>query len=144
LIVAVLDTNVIVSGLMVVPSVPRQVLDAATEEGRYVLATSAQIMVEVRTVLKRPQILARIKIGEQQVDRFLERLESVSTRVEGTTTVEVVTADPSDNKFLAAAVEAHADYVVSGDHHLLDIGSYEGVSVVSPAQFLRILDEQST
>lgn len=47
--------------------------------------------------------------------------------------------DPEDDKFLAAAVEARADYVVTGDKDLLDLKAYKVVRIITPAQFLRIL-----
>jgi predicted nucleic acid-binding protein len=47
--------------------------------------------------------------------------------------------DPQDNLFLACALEGHADYVVSGDAHLLEIKYYHGVQIVTPRQFLGLL-----
>lgn len=51
-------------------------------------------------------------------------------------------SDPEDDKFVAAAVEAGADYVVTGDKDLLDIARYRGLRLISPATFLRILREE--
>lgn len=50
-----------------------------------------------------------------------------------------VCRDPKDDKFLACAIEGEADYLVSGDQDLLAIGSYQGIQIVKPAQFLNIL-----
>jgi len=50
--------------------------------------------------------------------------------------------DPGDDKFLAAAVEAQGDYVVSGDKDLLDLKAYRGVRIATPAQFLTILGRE--
>lgn len=47
--------------------------------------------------------------------------------------------DPDDDKFLECAVEANADYVVSGDGDLLDLGSYDGIDIVTPDEFLHRL-----
>jgi predicted nucleic acid-binding protein len=54
-----------------------------------------------------------------------------------------VKTDPADNTVLEAAVEGQADFVVSGDHDLLDIGSYEGIEIVTPARFTTILASSS-
>jgi predicted nucleic acid-binding protein len=51
--------------------------------------------------------------------------------------------DPSDNRLLEAALEGEADYIVSGDRDLLDLGSYEGIGIITPARFLAILREAS-
>lgn len=52
---------------------------------------------------------------------------------------EVILEDPDDDKFLACAIDGGADYIVSGDHHLLDLGSYEGIPILRPATFLQIV-----
>ncbi len=49
--------------------------------------------------------------------------------------------DPDDNEFLECALAGGADYIVSGDAHLLDIGQYDGIQLVTPAAFLVVLDQ---
>jgi len=46
-------------------------------------------------------------------------------------------ADPDDDKFIESALNAKASFVASGDRHLLDIGRYEGIRIVTPAEFLQ-------
>jgi predicted nucleic acid-binding protein len=53
--------------------------------------------------------------------------------------VQVVARDPSDTKFLEAAVTGQADWVVSGDKDLLDIGDFESISIIPPRDFLALL-----
>ena len=60
--------------------------------------------------------------------------------VPGETIVRAVPDDPDDDAVLACAVEAEADYIVSGDRHLLVLGSYEGIHILRAAEFLAILD----
>ena len=55
--------------------------------------------------------------------------------------MSVVTVDPDDDRVLEAATAAEADYIVSGDHDLLDLGSYDGITIVTAARFLEILSE---
>ena len=52
--------------------------------------------------------------------------------------VQIVTADTTDNKVLECALAGKSDYVVSGDKHLLDVGQYQGVKIITPADFLQI------
>ena len=56
--------------------------------------------------------------------------------VEGGEAVNVISDDPSDNKYLACAHEGEADYIVSGDHHLLDLKSYKGIKILKAKPFL--------
>ena len=58
--------------------------------------------------------------------------------VEGEGVVDVIKADPTDNKYLACAHEGEADYIVSGDHHLLDLGAYEGIQIITASEFISI------
>lgn len=50
--------------------------------------------------------------------------------------MDVIKEDPSDNKYLACAHEGEADYIVSGDHHLLDIKAFKGIEIIRPKVFL--------
>ena len=58
--------------------------------------------------------------------------------------VTAVRADPDDNRILEAAMAARADCVVSGDKHLLEMGEWKGIQVVSPAQFIETVAAQQT
>jgi uncharacterized protein len=63
----------------------------------------------------------------------------VAILAEGDLEVDAVVADPDDNKYLAAAVEGLADFVVSGDDHLLALKAHEGIRIVSARDFLALL-----
>ncbi len=75
--------------------------------------------------------------------RFLLALMEVIILVPGAIEVDEVKADPEDNKILACALEGKADFVVSGDHHLTDVGFFRGVSIVNPDTFLAFIAGQS-
>ena len=55
--------------------------------------------------------------------------------------IDVIQTDPTDNKWIVAAVEGHADYIVSGDEHLKRLGNYQGIPIVTPARFVEILEQ---
>jgi len=59
--------------------------------------------------------------------------------VEGRVTERIVIVDPADDIYFAAAVDGLADYVVSGDRHLLDVALYAGIPIVSLRAFLERL-----
>jgi len=55
--------------------------------------------------------------------------------------ITVVKDNPDDNKIIEAAVEAKADYIVTGDKHLLKIGNYHGIKIIKPNEFLKKLNK---
>ena len=125
---AVLDTNVIVSGLGW-PGAPATILDAALD-GRLVLVTSPPLLTELRRVLGYPK-LAKVIEGAAQLADLIE----TSSAVVLPSRVFAVVSDESDNRILEAAVEGAADYIVSGDNHLLGLDSFQGIPVMPPAEF---------
>ncbi len=83
-------------------------------------------------------ILGKVKAPKEFLDKVLKFYDrSRIIRPEKKITASV---DYSDNRFLEAAVEGGADFVVSSDHHLLDVGEIEGVRIVKPTHFLKIIN----
>ncbi len=128
----VLDTNVIVSGFGW-PGAPATILDAAFD-GRLVLVTSPPLLAELRRVLGYPKLAKVITSGTRLADLF-----EASSVVVLPSRVFAVIDDESDNRVLEAAVEAAADYIVSGDDHLLGLSSFQGIPVMPPAEFVATL-----
>jgi len=60
-----------------------------------------------------------------------------------TTKVEIINIDPADNKFLELAEDGKADFILSGDKHLLDLKSYKDFRIIPAAEFLRKFSENS-
>jgi putative PIN family toxin of toxin-antitoxin system len=135
---AVLDTNVLVSGLITDHSPPRQLVDAWLD-GRYVLVTSLYQVAELNHVLAYPRIADRLRLTAADVDLILAVLLSQGEVVAGALQLPGVTRDPKDDPLVACAVEGGAAYLVSGDGDLLDLDEYEGVRVVPPGEFVEIL-----
>jgi putative PIN family toxin of toxin-antitoxin system len=73
---------------------------------------------------------------ENHIRAVLYDLRRISEQVEITGKMQVVSADPDDDKFIECAVVAGAAAIVSGDHHLLELGSHAAISVPSAAEFL--------
>ena len=79
------------------------------------------------------------------IDRFVQLLASAALLTPGRHTVRVVTADPTDDKILACAEEGQVDYIVASDvKHVRALGSYAGIPIVRPRQFLDILAAQTS
>jgi uncharacterized protein len=124
----VLDTNVIVSGLGW-RGAPAAILDAVSED-RLLLVTSSPLLAELRRVLGYPRLAKVIKGGAQLAD-----LVAASGVVVAPNRVLTVVRDDDDNRVLETAIEGAADYIVSGDTDLLDLGSFQGIPIITPAEF---------
>ncbi len=135
---AVLDTNVIVSGIIKEEGPAGQILRLLFQDRKFISITSLDILTEIREVLPRPKIRKYHGWTNEQIDGFVTFLYAQSVVTEGKLAVKIA-RDPQDDKFLACATEGTADYLVSGDEDLLQIKFYEGKQIVSPADFLDIL-----
>ena len=135
---AVLDTNVLISGLVSEHGPPRHILDAWLEDC-YVLVTSLYLIEELIHVLSYPRIVERIRLDDAELAAILEALLSKAEVVPGQLCLPGVTRDPKDDAVVACAKEGEADVIVSGDQDLLVLGEYEGVRVVTPRRFVEIL-----
>ena len=134
----VLDTNLFVSGTISPHGIPRQILDAA-RRGCFTLVTSEKINEEILEVLHRDYIYENYGLTEDIIHGICALLYEGSDLVEGLYVVAEVEEDPDDDKFLACAVEGDADYVVSGDEHLLALKVFHGVQIVRAKQFIDVL-----
>lgn len=133
----VIDANVLFSGLISPHGPPGLILDAWIK-GQFELCLSPDILQELAQVLRYSHIQARLEPG--QSDRLLESLRMNSFWVEGTLVLDVLQRDPSDNIYLSCAVEAGADYLVSGNtaHFVEAETPYRGIEILSPRQFLEL------
>ena len=136
---AVLDTNVIVSGVIKEDGPSGQILRQCLQEKTFITVTSLEILAEVREVLRRDKIRKYHGWTEEEIDNFVAFLYTQSVITEGKLTVNRIAKDFADNKFLACAQEGGADYLVSGDSHLIDIQAFEGTQIITPAAFLAVL-----
>ena len=134
----VLDANIFVSSLVNTQGNPKRIM-SAWEEGGFDLLVSAPILEEVGRVLRYPRIAKRHKQDEQAIQRFLELLKNEAILIEPKKRLSVVSEDESDNRYLECALEGKAQYLVSGDNHLLDIGEYKGIIILTPVAFVVFL-----
>lgn len=135
---AVVDTNIFVSGLISPKGSPRKIIVAAKDR-KFDLITSASINEEVLEVLHRNHIYEKYHLTEQIIDDICALLYEGSLIVEGLYSIKYGSLDPKDDKFLATALEGKADYVVSGDPHLLNLGCYHKIEIITARRFLEIL-----
>jgi len=139
----VLDTNVFVNSLLSTEGTPAQLLNA-WREGRYVLVTSPAIIAEVVEVLESPRISKKYLIRHQDVENLVDVLKTDAVLVPGEAGVKgSVPRDPRDEMFLACAIDANADCIVSGDRHLLDLQTFRGIPILTVNEFAEKLENQS-
>jgi putative PIN family toxin of toxin-antitoxin system len=127
----VLDTNVFVSGLLF-GGKPGQILSQAREESLRLLL-SAEILEEYIKVLSYP----KFDLRAADIKRIIrEELIPFSEPIRIQTIVRFIRENPSDDKFLALAVDGKAEAVISGDRHLLGAGTFRDIPILSVEAFL--------
>ena len=114
----VLDTNLLVSGLIVPRGVPYTLL-AEWRRGSFRLLVSDAILDEYAAVLARPQFATKYDLTAADVAALLRRMRTEGERIVPTETVPVAVRDPKDAHLLAAALGGNAAYLVTGDADLL-------------------------
>ena len=134
----VLDANLFVSAILSSQGNPAQILDAWRAH-RFNLLIREDILEEIAEVLWRPHIRKRHGWTQAEIERFLAGLLEMAFLTPGELQVQAVPDDPDDDIYLACAIEGEADYVVSGDQHLLALGAFSGIQIVTPAQFVEVL-----
>lgn len=104
------------------------------------VVTSPFIIEEVNEVIRCERIIKLTKMSPSQQSGFIDKLIERSDLTAGKQLVKPVGRDSKDDKFLACAIEARVDYLVTGDEDLLVLKKYEGIKIVTPRQFLEILN----
>lgn len=133
----VLDSVVLVSAILT-KGLAAELIDLCRERTR--LYTSEDILEEVRRVLlERERIRRFYKYSNEDVEIFIDRFRKKSNVLEVLPDLRVIEQDPKDNKIIACAVAAQADYIVSRDLDLLDLKEYEGIQIISPENFIHYL-----
>ncbi len=127
----VVDTNALISRLLVPESLPGRAVRRAIDTAQ--LLVSEATLTELADVLSRPKFDAYMSIEDRQ--EFFRRLSRV---VEVVPIIYVVRAcrDPKDDKFLELAVNGNADLIISGDDDLLVLHPFRGIPIMTPASFL--------
>ncbi|MCK4244794.1 MAG: putative toxin-antitoxin system toxin component, PIN family [Candidatus Omnitrophica bacterium] len=133
----ILDTNIFVSGLLVRESIPGHILHAFLQE-RFLLLISLEIMAEILEVLSRP----RFNLKREKILEVMHALELKAEKVTPPSKKKgfLIPEDQADEKFLLCAAKGKADYLVSGDIHLIRLKSYESAAIVTPREFINILN----
>ena len=132
---AVVDTNLFVSGLFSRDSVSAKLQDHWINLD-FILVTSIDIIKEVNRVLHYPRIHERFKPKDETLKRFFRLIFRKAVITKDTYKTDRITDDPTDNKFLACALEGKADFIVSRDPHLRNIKHFQGIQIIDATTFI--------
>ena len=128
---AVLDTNVLISSV-ISTGLPHEIVVKGFNN-EFQIVVSVATLTEFRdTLLKYPE---KFHMDERDVQQEVETIRYFAEFVDPDEEITVVEDDPDDDKFLEAAVGGNVDFIVSGDRHLLDLNSFQGIDIVEPRAF---------
>jgi putative PIN family toxin of toxin-antitoxin system len=137
---AVFDANVFVSAALCPEGIPgRLVALFLGEQPPFELIVTPAIVAEVERAFTYPRVRRYLK---QPVDEWLDDLLLLAELVEDSALAAPASDDPDDDKYLAAALSGRAAVVVTGDDDLLRLKRHEGVRILSPRAFLRLIESK--
>ena len=134
---AVLDANVYVSAVIRPQGPPGQIIDRFLRGRAFEIVMSNAIVDEVLRALSYPKVRKYIRPG-LDAELWFEDIVVLSQLVAGDREIARASKDPDDDKYIAAAIEGRAGFVVAGDSDLLVLKEYDGVRIVSPGIFVEL------
>ncbi len=134
----VFDTNVLISALITTGK-PKELFQQAVR-GHIQLVISKNILEEFSQISKDPRI--RKYASEEDVIAFLRIIDKVAKITKVKSKFNVVKEDPDDDMVVRTAFDGNANYIVSGDKHLLSLGAYRGIRIINVDEMLTLLKEK--
>jgi putative PIN family toxin of toxin-antitoxin system len=134
-----LDVNVLASGFPAEAGTPSKLIQRWTDL-EYELVLSAHILDGLERTWQKPYF--RLRYSSQRTGDALRLLRTAATIVVPDATVSGVGEDIEDDLVLATAVAGNADFLVTGDKHLQELGRFRGITILSPRQFLDWLQSE--
>ena len=135
---AVIDSNVHVSALLNPTSIPGEVIKAARDK-QYQPVFSRFMMEELRSTLQYPKLKKCLKQSDTEIERYLTSFEMISEEIVDEPHGPAICRDPDDDVMLHVAMNAKAEFVVSGDKDLLILDQVQFVQMLTPADFLDVI-----
>lgn len=132
---AVIDTSVMVSVAFPKGELAKELRDMIAD-GAFTLVTSKEIMAELYRVLHYPRILKQFKPLKDEIDEFIGTIIEHALLTKGLYSLHKIKDDPTDDMFLACAMEAKADYIVSRDPHLRNLKQFHGIKIIDVKGFV--------
>jgi putative PIN family toxin of toxin-antitoxin system len=127
----VIDTNVLISAIFWTGK-PKQILNKARQE-EITFLTSEFILEELKKVLRK--VDKPFKLSEEEADRVVTAMRELAVVVNISSQVSVC-QDDNDNRVLECAIDGNADCIITGDFHLLQLGSFQKIDIMTVSDFL--------
>jgi putative PIN family toxin of toxin-antitoxin system len=138
---AVIDTNVMVSVAFAKEGLAKELRNMIAE-GAFTLVTSKEILAEVYRVLHYPHILKQFTPSKDDIDEFIGMIIEHALITKGSYSIHKIKDDSIDNMFLACALEAKADFIISRDKHLRNLKDFQGIKIIDLTTFLETIKRQ--
>ncbi len=133
----VIDTNVLISAAISLYGHPAKIFEMMLLE-EIQNFTSEEMLEELIDVLHRKEIAERM--SESQREFIIHHVEIFSVKIKPLENIQVIFDDPDDDKIVECAVFSGAQYIISGDDHLLKLKVFRGIKIVTPAEFFKIIN----
>jgi uncharacterized protein len=128
----VIDTNIYISAIFW-GGKPRMVMD---------LGRSGQVLIFISSDIEKElgnKLTTKFALSDEEKEQILIDLSTFTIPLKISQKIAVVDDDPDDNKFIECAVESKAEFIVSGDKHLLKLKEYNGIKIMKATEFLSII-----
>lgn len=135
-----MDANIYASAVLKPSSNPGQIIDLVRRNDVHLLV-SPDILAELKAVLLYPRLLKLHHRSPKWIRAYVRELFNLAEMIPGDMEVNAIKDDPSDNIYLACAVEGKADLIVSGDRHLKDLKSFRQIPIVDSDKFLQVISQ---
>jgi putative PIN family toxin of toxin-antitoxin system len=129
----VLDANIFISSFFWGGN-PWLVLKRVVEEIDELFITK-EILDEVESVIRRPKFNA----DEEKIVSFIHSIEEIGNKIVSKRRINNGSRDKTDNKYIECGITAGADFIISGDIHLLELKEYENIKIVTAKNYLEII-----
>jgi putative PIN family toxin of toxin-antitoxin system len=136
MISAVFDTNVLISAFISKGAPYRAMISVM--DGRVKLKISTEIFEEFRKVISRK----KFGFSKEMIERMELTVLNASEMEYPKEKIHAIKEDPQDNKILECAVASNADYIVSGDPHLLKLRFWKDIQIININEFLRTIEKK--
>ena len=130
--IVVLDTNVLISSIFWEKGNSHKIVDIAIEQ-KITNFTSPEMLNELARVLRQ-----KFKQTEEYIESQLALIANYSQIIEPKIKANVVPEDAKDNMIIECALSSDADYIITGDKHLLKLKEYKGIKILAPKEFLEL------
>ena len=135
----VVDTNIVVSALLKPDSLPDLIINMILNK-KFTLCLSEDIFNEYQEVLGRGKFKS---LNQAKTRSLLLKIKKNAKLVKPSVSVDIIKSDPEDNKFLECALEAQADYFITGDIKNFSFKKFRNIPIVTPREFLNIIVKMS-